>query len=141
MAYIYSCVLTPEIGGGFSVTFPDVPAALTHGADQDEALAMAEDALVAALGAYIQCREDIPIPSPVVSGQRRISVRSMVAAKLALYSAMRSRRITQTDLAHRMGSSEGAIGKLLDLDSHSRIGDIEQALAMVHVTAPVLQKN
>ena len=89
----------------------------------------------------ISKRNQSPRNQEALVGQRRISVRSMVASKLALYSAMRSRRITQTDLAHRMEASESAIRKLLDLDSHSRIGDIAQALAMVHVTEPVLQKN
>ena len=82
MQYAYPCVLTPETNGGFSVSFPDVPEALTNGDDHAEALAMAEDALVAALGAYIQCRENIPPPSPVIDGQRRIAVRSIVAAWL-----------------------------------------------------------
>lgn len=131
MQYAYPCVLTPEANGGFSVSFPDVPEALTSGGDHAEALAMAEDALVAALGAYIECREAIPFPSPVIAGQKRIVVRSIVAAKLALYSAMRAQRITKTELARRMGLSEGAIRKLLNLDHRSHIGQVERALRMV----------
>ncbi len=136
MQRVYPCILTPETGGGFSVSFPDVPEALTDGGDCAEALAMAEDALVAALGSYVQRREDIPAPSPVAAGQRGIVVRSMVAAKLALYSAMRTRCMTKADLARRMGSSEGAIKNLLDIDRPARIGRIEQALRMVHAAEP-----
>lgn len=107
---------------------------------------MAEDALVAALGAYIQCRENIPPPSPVIDGQRRIAVRSIVAAKLALYSAMRAQRITKTELARRMGLSEGAIRKLLNLDHRSHIGQVERALrivgrSLVLTDEPALQLN
>jgi len=62
MEYAYPCVLRSEPGGGFSVHFPDVPEALTCGDDRDDALAMAEDALVTALGAYIRGSEELPTP-------------------------------------------------------------------------------
>ena len=43
MRYVYPCELTPEKNGGYSVSFPNVPEALTCGDDRDEALAMAEE--------------------------------------------------------------------------------------------------
>ena len=45
MIYAYPCVLTPAEDGSLIATFPDVPEAITGGADRSEALAMAEDAL------------------------------------------------------------------------------------------------
>ena len=42
MRYLYPCVLEQEEGGGFVVSFPDVPGANTCGDDRAEALAMAE---------------------------------------------------------------------------------------------------
>ncbi len=89
MRYAYPCVLTPEKSGGYSVSFPDVPEALTYGDDRDEALAMAEDALAVALGSYMQCREDIPVPDALADEQEMVAVPRVVAAKLALYTAMR----------------------------------------------------
>ncbi|WP_419936157.1 type II toxin-antitoxin system HicB family antitoxin [Candidatus Palauibacter sp.] len=70
MRYVYPCELTPEKNGGYSVSFPNVPEALTCGDDRDEALAMAEDALTVALGSYVQGREDIPVPDTVADDQR-----------------------------------------------------------------------
>ena len=69
MRYAYPCVLTPEEDGGFSVSFPNVPEALTCGDDRAEALAMAEDALAVALGAYVRDREDIPLRAPCYRGR------------------------------------------------------------------------
>ena len=86
MQYVYPCVLTPEDEGGFFVSFPDVPEALTGGDDRAEALAMAEDALATALGMYVKEREDIPVPSIAVAGQALVAVPTIVAAKLALYT-------------------------------------------------------
>ena len=131
MFYVYPCVLTPEEGGGFYVTFPDVPGALTGGKDRAEALAMAEDALTAALAGYVQERWDIPVPSAVVHGQELVTVSSIVAAKLALYTAMRRQGISKTALAKRLGLSESAVRKLVDPDHRSHIRSVEAALRAV----------
>ena len=128
MRYAYPCVLTSEEERGFSVSFPDIPEAITCGTDRAESLAMAEDALVAALGAYVQCREDIPVPSAAAEGQPLVAVRPIVAAKLALYSAMRRQGVTKVALAARLGVSEGSVRKLLNPDHRSHISQVEKAL-------------
>lgn len=131
MYYVYPCVLTPEEEGGFYVTFPDVPGALTGGKDRAEALAMAEDALTAALAGYVEERWDIPVPSAALDGQELIPVSSIVAAKLALYTAMRRQGISKTTLAKRLGLSESAVRKLVDPDHRSHISSVEAALRAV----------
>ena len=131
MRYAYPCVLTPEDEGGYSVSFPNVPEALTCGDDRDEALAMAEDALAVALGAYVQCREDIPVPGPPEPGQEVVAVPLVVAAKLALYSAMREQGLSKVGLARLMGLSEGAVRKLLNPGHRSHIRQVEKALRKV----------
>ena len=130
MQYAYPCMLISE-EDGVSVSFPDIPEALTCGLDRSDALAQAADALVAALGAYVYAHEDIPVPSPVIDGQELVSVPLIVAAKLALYSAMRQQGMTKTALARRLGLSEGAIRKLLDPDHRSHIGQVEKALRVL----------
>ncbi len=128
MRYAYPCVLAPEEGGGFSVSFPDVPEALTCGDDRIEALAMAEDALAVALGAYVRAREDIPSPGPLLSEQVMVAVPLVVAAKLALYTAMREQELSKVGLAARLGVSEGAIRKLMNPGHRSHIRQVEKAL-------------
>ena len=131
MQYVCPCVLTPEIEDGFFVSFPDVPEALTGGDNRAEALAMAEDALTAALSMYVREREDIPVPSAAVAGQALVAVPTIVAAKLALYTAMRRQGITKVALAERLGLSEGAVRKLCDPDHRSHISRVESALRAV----------
>ena len=41
----YSVVLEPQDGGGFTVTVPALPEVVTEGDNEDEALAMAEEAI------------------------------------------------------------------------------------------------
>lgn len=89
MQYEYPCVLAPENDGGFSVSFPDVPEALTCGNSRAEALALAEEALAVALGEYMKSREGVPLPSRATRQHELVAVPPGVAAKLALYNARR----------------------------------------------------
>ena len=131
MRYLYPCILTPEKEGGFFVSFPDIPGALTCGDDRTEALEMAEDALVAMLAVYVQQQREIPTPSPVADDQELVAVPPIAAAKLALYTAMREQGITGNALANRLNLSDSAIRKLLDPDCYSHISQIMKALRNV----------
>ena len=133
MRYAYPCTLTPddEEGEGYVVTFPDVPEAITGGKTWDDALAMAQDGLAVALGMYVKGREEVPVPSAVAPGQVLVAVPPVVAAKLALYSAMRSQGITNVALAGRMGLSEGAIRRLVNPNHRTHISQVEKALQAV----------
>lgn len=127
MQYAYPCMLKPE-EDGVSVSFPDIPGALTCGSDRRDALEQATDALVAALCAYVYAHEGIPEPSAAVDGQELVTLPLIVAAKLALYTTMRKQDITTTALARTLGLSAGAVCKLLDPDHCSQISQIEKAL-------------
>ena len=113
--------------GSILVSFADIPEALTEGEIESEALAQAQDCLIAALAGYIGAHRDISMPS-AARGRPMIALPALVAAKIALYCAMRADRIGNTALATRLGVSEGAVRRLLDLDHRSHIGQIEKAL-------------
>ncbi|MBF0220488.1 MAG: type II toxin-antitoxin system HicB family antitoxin, partial [Gammaproteobacteria bacterium] len=59
----YPIELTPDDNGTVLVTFPDVPEAITFGADRDESLLYAVDALETALSFYVNDRKPLPVPS------------------------------------------------------------------------------
>ena len=131
MIYAYPCVLTTDEDGGLVATFPDIPEANTAGANRSETLALAEDALATALAGYVHEKWDIPEPSPALPGQPVVPVPTVVAAKLALYSAMSAQRITKVELARRLGISESAVRKLANPDHRSHIGQVHRALRAV----------
>jgi antitoxin HicB len=58
----YPVILTPD-DGTLLVTFPDVPEAITFGANEEEALSHAVDALETALSFYVDDRKPLPVPS------------------------------------------------------------------------------
>ena len=133
MQYAYPCNLISheEEGEGFAVTFPDVPEAITGAQTKEEFLFLAEDALVAALAMYVQGGEDVPTPSPVVLGQELVALPPIAAAKLALYTALRTQGITWETFADRLGLSESAVCKLLNPDCYSHISQVVRALRAV----------
>ena len=131
MIYAYPCNLTPGQDGGLVVTFPDVPEAITNGENRPQALEMAEDALAAALAGFVHERWEIPVPSTPVEGQELVAVPTVVAAKLALYSAMRAQHVTKVELASRLGISESAVRKLANPDHRSHINQVQKALHAV----------
>ena len=131
MIYAYPCRLTHDDDGGLVVTFPDVPEAITGGKDRAEALSMAEDALATALAGYVHEKRDIPDPSAATDSHVMAPVPTVVAAKLALYSAMKAQRITKVELAERLGVSEAAVRKLVNPDHRSHVSQVQRALRAV----------
>ena len=135
MRYVFPCdiVLDQEElqatgRRAFNVTFPDVYGANTGGWSWEEAVEMAEDCLGVALGMYMNAGEDIPYPSPIAEGQVPIPVPPVVAAKLALYTAMRQQGISAGDLGDILQLERAAVGKLLDPRYRSHLTQLENAL-------------
>ena len=140
MRYAFPCDIVADSEEGreaYVVTFPDVYEATTGGWSWDEAVALAQDALVAALAMYVKVREAIPVPSRPIDGQVLILVPALVAAKLALYTAMRAQNISNVGLADRLGLTENAVRRLVDPDHRSHIGQVEKVLQAVGRTITV----
>jgi antitoxin HicB len=107
------------------VHFPDLPEALTDGADEAEA----SDCLSTALAARIVNEEDIPSPSRLRAGQYLVAPDATMALKAALYSALRARKMTVTDLAGRLGVDDRKAARLIDPRAASSLASLEAALS------------
>ena len=127
MRFAYPYELTAQPEGGFTVTFPDVPEAITQGETTAEAAAMAEDALVTGLSFYTDAAKPLPHPSPT-RGRRLAYVPPLVAAKLALHQAMLAARISNVVLARQLGVDEKIVRRLRDPLHKSRVDQLDQAL-------------
>ena len=131
MQYLYPAVAEQDETGYWLVTFPDVPEAGTDAETLEDALAEAQDALLAALGGYVEQRRDIPAPSPLGPGQHGVALPVLTSAKLALYQTMRDQGVNNTQLAKRLGVSETVVRRMVDLDHNTRIDHLERALALL----------
>jgi antitoxin HicB len=127
--FLYPAILTPDAQhGGFVVTFPDVPEAITQGDDVSEALQQAADCLDEAIAGRIRRHESVPEASAVGPDQYAISLPVSTAAKAALHLALQQARITHSELAERLHCDEQEVTHLLDPRRMANLSRVESAL-------------
>jgi len=122
----YPVTLTPD-GDSLLVTFRDVPEAITFGANKDEALRQAVDALETALSFYVDSRKPLPVASKPKRGQHTVRLSALEGAKLGVYQAMTEQGIKKSELARRLGWHMPQVDRLFDLHHASRLDQIEAA--------------
>lgn len=138
MRYAYPCLIERDVEEyqvsgreAYVITFRDVPEAISGGWSWAEALAMAQDCLDVALTFYSDEGQDLPTPSELRPGEVMISTTPTVAAKFALYNAMREQGVTAEQLSERLRLDEQATQKLLNPLYRSHITTVRRALAIV----------
>lgn len=125
----YPATLIPDHDGGFTVTFRDVPEAITEGDAHEEALLRAEDALESALAMYVAAKEALPVRSLPQPGEVTIPLSALGMAKAALYDAMREQGVSRAELARRLRWHLPQVNRVLDLRHASKMEQVEAALA------------
>ena len=129
-SFAYPATLTPDReAGGFIVTFPDLPEAITQGDDRLDALTQAADCLEEAIAGRIRRGDEIPTASKTKARQPVVFVPPLMAAKAALYLAMREAKVNNVQLAKQLGCDEKDVRRLLDPRHNSRITALQAALA------------
>ena len=131
MDFAYPARLEEEPDGRYSVTFPDLPDAITQGEDRSDAIEMAADCLAETIGARMAERADIPVPSPVKHGQVRVVVPAYVAVKAALYVAMKQEGVSLNEMARTLDGQPIQVRRLLDPGRASSIKRIDHALSAI----------
>lgn len=128
--FVYPATFTPDReDGGYIVTFPDIPEAITQGADLSDALHQASDCLEEAIAGRIRRRDPLPEPSEVGPEQHAILLSAHIAAKAALYLALRRAQLTPAELATLLQCDETEVRRLLDPRHATRLPRLEAALA------------
>ncbi len=114
--------------GVLVVTFRDLPEATTQGRGEDDALWQAADCLEEAIAGRIADRRDISHASKPLRGERLVPVPAPMAAKAALYLAMREAGVTNVALARKLGCDEKEVRRMLDPRHPTKLPRIQQAL-------------
>ncbi len=123
----YPVKLTPD-EGTFLVTSSDFPELTTFGEDRDEALVRAVDALEEAIAARMALRVDIPSSS---KGKTRVTLPTLTAVKVILYRGMKEQGVGKAELARRLNWHLPQVDRVLDIDHHSRLDQMEAALSAI----------
>jgi antitoxin HicB len=144
-------MLEPDHNGTFLVTCPALPEVTSWGEDEPDALQRAADAIEEALAARMALREPLPEPSrkPALAASTRrrklklpiaakaepvtrtVALPALAEAKVALYRAAHDAGISKAELGRRLGWHAPQIDRLFDLNHHSRIDQIDQALRIL----------
>ena len=110
----YPAHFEPAEEGGFVVTFPDIPEAITQGEDVEDARLHAADVLESALDYYIEDGLAIPVPSEPKRGQHMIELPASYAAKILLLQEMAAQKVRPAELARRLKVTRQEVNRLID---------------------------
>jgi antitoxin HicB len=131
MDYIYPAFFRKEPDGGYLVTFPDIPEAITQGDDPADAMASASDALGLALRGYLAHGKPLPVPSKHIKNHIDVPVEAANALKLAVIEAFRAAGISKSEFARRLGKADTEAYRILDPDHPTKIAALESALRLL----------
>ena len=126
--FVYPADLTAEPEGGMTVTFPDIPEAITFGADHEDAIMQAEDALNTAVDEYLRRGLALPEPSRVGKRQVAVPVDTVLALKAALQEALGQSGLSKAAFARRLGTDAKEVQRLLDPRHASKVRRMTEAL-------------
>lgn len=128
-SYSFGVELEPDPDGGFLATFPDVPGAIAHGADEQEALAQAKIALAVILFGYLKMEGRIP-PAKRRRGTH-IAPHATDVLKIAVVEAWLASGMSKSDFARLLGVDEKEARRILDPDAATKADRLEQALGLL----------
>jgi antitoxin HicB len=124
----YPAIFDPD-GDGYTVTFRDIPEAVTQGDTLEEARAMAADALLTAMDFYVEDHRQVPAPSAAKKGEELVALPTSVAAKVLLLNELVRQSVRPAELARRLGTTPQQVNRLVDLHHATKIDAIDAALA------------
>jgi antitoxin HicB len=120
--------LTRESEGGYTVTFPDIPEAISCGTGIEDALDHAKDALESAMDFYFDDKRPVPAPSKPKRGQHTVELPASVSAKVILLNEMACQKVRPAELARRLKVRPQEVTRLIDLRHSTKIDGIAGAL-------------
>lgn len=117
--------------GQVAVRFPDFPSAEVIAPDEMEAIALAEDALIAAVDGFMWAEEPIPNPGSPQHGMLAVALPVEVAAKVAIYQTAAESGKSIPEFAESLGMSRESLRHLTDMTASVSMTDLETTLALV----------
>lgn len=114
-------------GEGFSVSFRDIPIALTSGSTIEEAYELAADALLTAMDLYFEDPRSVPMPSKKQDGEVFIALPLSISAKVLLLNEMIAQDVTPAELASRLNHDLQDVTQIMNLNDVTKIDTISDA--------------
>jgi antitoxin HicB len=123
----YPITLTADSNKTLLVGFPDFPEANSVGADVEDALHNAAEALIVTLDIYFEQRRPIPLPSNPALGQHMVGLPALETAKALVWNEMFAQKLCNADLARLLNVPQPQVDRLFDINHPGKIELVEQA--------------
>jgi antitoxin HicB len=133
----YPANFEPAEEGGFVVTFPDIPEAITQGESLEDTMRHAADVLESALDYYLEAERPIPRSSKPKRGQHMVELPASVSAKILLLNEMNAQKVRPAELARRLQVTPQEVTRLINLRHTSKIDGIAVALKALGKTLEI----
>jgi antitoxin HicB len=114
--------------GFYTVTFRDVPEAMTDDRHLGSAMLAAADALTAALAGSVKEGRSLPKSSKPRSGETLVFADPSFSAKVVLRQLMAERKISNVGLAKLLKKDEKEIRRMIDPDQPTKLDRLDTAL-------------
>lgn len=124
----YAAVLTRQPEGGYTVTFPDIPEAITEGDTRDAALFNAAEVLSLAMEQRIIDGDPLP-PASKVKGGVWVEPEATVQAAVLMRRAREAQGKTLADMARALNTSWPSAQRLEQPGSNPTLRQLERAAA------------
>jgi antitoxin HicB len=128
MRIAYPALFDPQPQGGYTVTFPDLPEAITEGDSLDEARFNAAECLSLVLDVRIEQGDALPMPS-TPEGMERIEPGAATQAALLIHLTREAEQKSLAVLARALGTSWPAVKRLEDPRHPPTLRQLERAAA------------
>jgi antitoxin HicB len=127
--YVHRALLRNDPDGGVLATFADVPEAISHGEDREDAVRSAQEALAVALFGYL--REGRKIPRAKRKSGVQIAPPATDILKIAVIEAWMDSGLTKSEFARMLAVDEKEARRILDPDAATKADRLEEALSVL----------
>ena len=125
----YLVDLEGDPDGGVLATFADVPEAITHGDDRDDAIRSAQEALAVALFGYLKEGRKLPTAAAKRRSGTLVAPQATDVLKIAVVEAWQQSGFSKSEFARILGVDEKEARRILDPDSATKADRLEEALS------------
>jgi antitoxin HicB len=129
--FAFGARIESDPDGGFLVTFPDVPEAITGGDTLAEARANAVESLGLALRGILVLGGPLPLACTSGSDLELVAVAPETALKLAVVEAFRASGMSKSEFGRRLGKTENEARRILDPDHPTKLAALDTALKLL----------
>ncbi|QLB13141.1 antitoxin HicB [Bisgaardia hudsonensis] len=120
----YPAIFTNALEGGYVVTFPDIPEAITQGNTFEEAIEMAEDVLLSCVEIYFSEDRKFPQNRALLENETAVSLPESVYLKILLHNTMIEQSISKVQLARLTNIRPPEIQRILTPTHNTKIDTI-----------------